>query len=245
MACPGGRQHAAGAAGRVEDADDPAFAEDRVHVRGDQQVDHQVDDLTRREVVTGLAVRVLVELADQVLEDVPHVVGGQFVQVVHCREPADDPVQEPCPGEPGDLAVQAEAVDDPPDVRREAVDVVAQVLRHRGRVRRDRGEVQAGRVAEGKLGRTLLALDAQHRVEPAQHGERQDHVTVLGAPVVTAKQVHHRPDVRRHSLVGWSRSHDRDLSAAMAGRERDEYWRGAGIEIYYVAHQGFSADPPL
>ena len=139
----GGRQHAAGAAGRVEDADDLAFAEDRVHVRGDQQVHHQVDDLARREVVAGLAVGVLVEPADQVLEDVAHVVGGQFVQVVHGREPADDPVQELGLGEPGDLVVEAEAVDDPPDVRREAVDVVAQVLRHRGGVRRDRGEVQA------------------------------------------------------------------------------------------------------
>ena len=55
--------------------------------------------------------------------------------------------------------------------------------------------------------RVLPVLDAQHCVEPAQHRERQDHVTVLAAPVVAAEQVSHRPDLGRHPLVRRSRSH--------------------------------------
>ena len=83
-------QHAAGAAGRVEDVDDLALAGDRVLVRRDQQVDHQLDDLARGEVLAGGLVGVLVELPDQVLEDVAHVVGGQLVQVLHRGELPDD-----------------------------------------------------------------------------------------------------------------------------------------------------------
>ena len=55
-------------------------------VRGDQQVDHQLDDLARGEVLTGGLVGVLGELPDQVLEDVAHLVVRQLVQVPHRGE---------------------------------------------------------------------------------------------------------------------------------------------------------------
>jgi hypothetical protein len=42
-----------------------------------QQVDHQVDDVARREVLAGVLVQRLVELADQFLEDVPISVGDR------------------------------------------------------------------------------------------------------------------------------------------------------------------------
>ena len=47
----GGGEHAAGPAGRVEDVDDLAGLVERVLVRGEQQVDHQLDHLAGREVL--------------------------------------------------------------------------------------------------------------------------------------------------------------------------------------------------
>ena len=217
-----GGQHAAGSAGGVEDVDDLALAADRVPVRGDQQVHHQVDDLARGEVLAGGGVRVLVELADQVLEHVAHVVRGQLLQVLHRGEPADDLEQDLRLGHPGDLVVQVEPLDDLPDVLGEAGDVVPQVLRHLRRVRGDRREVLLRRVVERQLRRELqravLVLDAlagqrrvtvpdrlpslrHHRVEPSQHCQRQDHLAVLVAHVVAAEQVRDRPDVGRHPLM--------------------------------------------
>ena len=73
--------------------------------RGDEQVDHELDDLARGEVLSGGLVGVFGEFPDQVLEDVAHVVVGQLVEVAHLGEPADDPVQELRARQPGDLVV--------------------------------------------------------------------------------------------------------------------------------------------
>ena len=56
----------------VEGADDARLGE-RVVVLDEQQVDHQADDLAGGEVLAGGLVRVLGELADQLLEDVAHL----------------------------------------------------------------------------------------------------------------------------------------------------------------------------
>ena len=85
----GGGEHAAGAAGWVEDVDDLAFAGDGVGIRGDEQVDHELDDFAGGEVLAGCFVGVLGEVPDQVLEDVTHVVVGQLIQVAHLGEATD------------------------------------------------------------------------------------------------------------------------------------------------------------
>jgi uncharacterized membrane protein YcjF (UPF0283 family) len=51
----GDREHAARAAGRVVERLDDALGGQHVAVLAEQQVDHQPDDLARREVVAGLS----------------------------------------------------------------------------------------------------------------------------------------------------------------------------------------------
>ena len=119
-----------------------AIAFDRVLVRRDHQAHHQPDDLPRSEVIARLGVRVLVELSDDVLENVAHVVRRQPVQVTHRGEPPNDLVQELGLMQAGDLVVELEPVGDQRDVRRESRDVHIQVLRHMVRVGGDRVEVQ-------------------------------------------------------------------------------------------------------
>jgi hypothetical protein len=76
----GHAQHAARAAGRVvQRLDHAGLAEHRV-VLGEHQVDHQADDLARREVLTGRLVGLLGEAPDEVLED-----GAHHVRVDHVR----------------------------------------------------------------------------------------------------------------------------------------------------------------
>ena len=49
----------------------------------------------------------------------------------------------------------------------------------------------------GDLVEHLLLRRLEHAVEPPQHGERQDHLAVLGLLVVAPQQVRDRPDERR------------------------------------------------
>jgi hypothetical protein len=65
-------QHAAGAAGGVVDGLDHMAAA-QVLLRGQQQVDHQLDDLTRGEVLPGLLVGLFRADPDQFLEDIAHL----------------------------------------------------------------------------------------------------------------------------------------------------------------------------
>ena len=48
------------------------MAPDAVFVAGEHQVDHQVDDVARSEVLAGIFVQRLVEAADQLLKDNTH-----------------------------------------------------------------------------------------------------------------------------------------------------------------------------
>ena len=70
---PGDRQHAAGARRGVVDGAHHAGLGQHVVVLDEQQVDHQADDLARREVLTGRLVGEFGELADQLLEDQAHL----------------------------------------------------------------------------------------------------------------------------------------------------------------------------
>ena len=183
-----------------------------------------MDYLARREVFTGSGVRVLVELADKVLEHIAHVVRGQLIEILHPGEFTHDLVQDLRFKHPADLVVQIEPLDDLLYVLREAGQVILQVLSHveQGVIRRNRREVLPGRVVERQLRceleRALLVLDAlagqllvpvpdrlpglrHHRIESPQHSQRQDHLAVLVPHVGTTKFVCDRPDVGRHPLM--------------------------------------------
>ena len=49
-------------------------------------------------------------------------------------------------------------------------------------------------LSSGQLGQHCGLGLLEHAVEPSQHGERQDHLAVLGLLVVAPEQVGHRPD---------------------------------------------------
>ena len=145
----GDGQHAAGAAGRVIDRlHDVAVGE--VFFRREQQVDHQLDHLTRREVVPGLLVRLLSADPDQLLEDVAHL------HVVHAirgevdgGERLDDLVEQVLLGHARDLRVEGEPLHDLADVGREAVDVAVEVGRELVRVVRASRCLRADRASRG------------------------------------------------------------------------------------------------
>ena len=91
----GDREHPARAAGRVEERPhDPALAKQLV-VLDEEEVDHQPDDLARREVLAGRLVRELREAADELLVEVAHLQVGDDVRVeVDLGELRDDEVEE-------------------------------------------------------------------------------------------------------------------------------------------------------
>ena len=161
----GDRQHAAGAAAGVVDRADHAPAADARLVAGQHEVHHQVDDVARREVLAGVLVQRLVELADQLLEDRPHrrVVDrvGMQVDVLEALEHLEE---QPGLVELADGVVEVELLQHLAHVRAEAGDVVAQVGREVGRVGEELLEVVAGGVVEGEAGR--LAELAVEVLEP-------------------------------------------------------------------------------
>ena len=211
-------EHAARAAAGVTDAEHHPLGAQTLLVAGQQQVDHEMDHVAGGEVLAGVLLQRLVELPDELLEDGAHgeVVDRVRVQV-HLRiaEPLHHLEQQTRLVELGDGVVEVELLQHLAHVGAEPGDVVAQVLRHVGGVGQQLGEVVAGRVVEGESGgglkQPLGVLDlvlvpgldlhhlqlagGQHAVEPAQHGQRQNHVLVLPAlEGVANQQIRHTPD---------------------------------------------------
>jgi hypothetical protein len=125
----GHREHAAGAAGRVVDGLDHVAAA-QVLLRGEQQVDHQLDDLAGREVLPGLFVRLLRADPDEFLEDIPHLDVAHAVRgQVDRGELLDDLVEEVLLRHARDLLIEREPLHDLADIAREAVDVGVEVGR--------------------------------------------------------------------------------------------------------------------
>ena len=122
-------QHAAGAAGRVEQLAHRAGRGEQLVVVDEQDVHHQPDDFARREVVARGLVGQFVEAADEVLEDEPHLLVRHRVRVqVHVAELGDDEVEDVRLAHPLDLVLELEEVEDVAHVRREALDVADEVL---------------------------------------------------------------------------------------------------------------------
>ena len=187
-------------------------------VRREQQVDHQPDDLARREVVAGGLVRGFIEPPDQVLEDQAHLVVRHRVGVqVDLGELADHQEQPVGFVQLGDLLLELEILEDLAGLGGERLDVVGQVLGDLVRVALQLLEIELAGVVERVAGDPvqdrLEVLDAaafqrrvllqhlrlgrlQHAVQPAQDGQRQDHPAVLRRLIRAAEQVRDRPDER-------------------------------------------------
>ena len=109
----GDGEHAAGACRRVIDgANDARLGQDLV-VFDEQQIDHEPDDLAGSEMLSGGLVGDFGELADQLLEDGAHL---GIADRLGCRSiPANFSAtwySRPAVGEPIDLGVELEALED-------------------------------------------------------------------------------------------------------------------------------------
>ncbi len=84
-------EHAAGAAGRIEQLANRAGCGQQLVIVDEENADHQPHDLARREVIAGGFVGQFVEPPDEVLEDQPHLLVGHAVRVkVDFAELRDD-----------------------------------------------------------------------------------------------------------------------------------------------------------
>ena len=123
-------QHAAGAAGGVEELAHGAGRGEDLVILDEQDVHHQADDLARGEMVAGGLVGQFVKTADEVLEDQPHLVVWHRIRVqVHVAELGDDEVEDVCLAHLFDLTLELEEVEDGADVGRESIDVADEMLR--------------------------------------------------------------------------------------------------------------------
>ena len=178
-----------------------------VLVLHEEEVDHQADHVARREVVARRLVRGFGEAADQLLEGQPHLHGGDAggVEVEGC-EPFGHLIEQLGLGEPIDLNGELEPLEDVAHLWRETLHVGLQVAAHVGCVAQQalqvhrRGveeavaglalqewlRVQPGFGAQLELGKHLGLGGREHAVEPAQHGEGQDNLAVVGRLVVAA-----------------------------------------------------------
>ncbi len=219
----GHAQHAAGAGRRVVEGAHHAGLGQGVVVLDEQQVDHQPDDFARGEVLPGRLVRELGELADQLLEHRAHLRVADDVRVqVDVGELLGDQVQQSGLGQPVDLGVELEALEDVAHRGRERLDVGAQVLAdvvlvaHQllqverrgvvevaaGLLQQERLRVHPGRLALGQLLQHRRLGGLQHAVEAAQDGEGEDDLAVLGLLVVAAQEVGDGPDEGGEVRIG-------------------------------------------
>ena len=166
-------------------------------------------------MLAGGLIRKFGELADQLLENQPHLDVVDLAGVhVDAREPLRDQIEQLVLVKPLDRPAELEVLKDGTHIRREALDVAVEVgadivlvaheLAHVER--RDVVEVETGLALdeglEGDLGRLLggelleggLFGWGEHAVQAAQDREREDHATVLALLEVTPQEVGDGPD---------------------------------------------------
>ena len=212
-------QHAAGAAAAVIDGAGHALATGQVGIKRKDQIHHEADDLTRGEVLTGVLVQRFIELPQQMLEDIPHLVvghgGGAEVHLALLIEALHEQVKQPGPLQIADGVVEVEGGEDFPDVRGEAHDILPEVQRQMGVIVEEAFVVELGGVVEGVARRAAqlpvavlqplllqrvlrlqhLGLGGLQRVvETAQDGEREDDFLKLALLESAVEQIGNRPE---------------------------------------------------
>ena len=211
-------QHAAGAAGGIEELADGAGCGEQLVVLDEQDAHHQSDDLARREMVPRGLVGQLVETADEVLEDEPHLLVRHRARVqVEVAELRDDEVEDVRLPHPLDLVLELEEVENVAHVAREALDVADEVRLDVVGIALEPLEVEGGVVVKALAGGLVqpavqgFALQlatlaprvfgqdpgfrrGEHAVEPPQHRHGQHDALVLRRAVRAAQQVGDLPD---------------------------------------------------
>jgi hypothetical protein len=216
------RQHAAGAGGGIVDGAHHAGLGQRIVVLDEEQIDHQADHFAGGEMLPGRLVGDFRELADQLLEGETHLMVVDHVGVqIDPGELLRHQIEQPVLGQPVDLGVKFEPLEDVADFGREGLHVGEKVLpdvvlvphqpahiHGRGvvetlarRAQQERLGVEPGLGLVGELGQHRRLGRLQHAVQTPQHRERQDHLAVVRLPVVAPQQVGDRPDEGRKCLM--------------------------------------------
>ena len=215
----GFRQHAAGAAGRVQQGAHHAGLGEQFIVVDEQQAHHQADDFAGGEMVAGGFVRELVEAADQVLEDQAHLLVRHPVRVqIHIAELGDDQIEDVGLPQLLNFGSEVEMLhEDALHIGRESLNVAGQMRGDVVRVPLQLLEIQRGAVVKALAGGVVqhhfqgvaLQLAAlaplafrqhlrlggcQHAIEAAQHRHGQHHPLILRRAVRAAQQVSDLPD---------------------------------------------------
>ena len=111
----GHRQHTPGPGSRIVKRNGQSRLGHSVVVFDKHQIDHQPDNLARRKMLPGRFVRELGEPADQLLEDVAHqLVVDPIGMQVDVGELFRDHIQQVGLGEPFDLGMEIETLEDVP-----------------------------------------------------------------------------------------------------------------------------------
>ena len=166
-------------------------------------------------MLAGGLVGKLGEFADEFLEDGTHlrVADGVGMQV-DAGELLGDEIEQAGLGEAVDLGVEVEGVENVSDGGRERLHVGTQVLtdviliahefleikrrcveeKLAGLAKQERLGIQPRFLPDGQFGEYRRLGGFEHAVQPAQHGERQDHLAVRGLLVVATQQVGDGPE---------------------------------------------------
>lgn len=157
------RQHATRAACGVVDGLDDVTA-GKVFLRREEKIDHELDDLARREVFSRFLIGLFRADPDEFLEDIPHLHGIHTVRrEINLRvdKGLDDKIEQILLGHIGDLFAELEPLHNGADVGRKPVDVAVEIRREVVRIVEEAIEPAAffrfrhrelGQVVEGYFG---------------------------------------------------------------------------------------------
>ena len=223
-------EHAAGTAGGIVNGDD---GRELLFHRLEQQVDHELDDLARGEVLSGLLVVLLVELADEFLKDVAHAEIGQAGELAPVRadgvvvgeidvrgdEFFEDAVEGVRLRHFPDLVAEIELGDDFGDVGAEAVEVVIEVRFQLGGISEQTLEGELGGVVEDLAGcfAEAVGIEQSHacldflELHLGQHG----FLGILQQAIDPAEHEHRENDIAVFSA-------DEDIAEAVVRDGPDE-----------------------
>ena len=214
-------EHAAGAAGGIVKRLDGVGRGEHFIVVHEEDVDHEPDEFARRVVLPGILVAGLGEFADDFFKDVSHfqignVVGMEVAFLL--REFLQDDVEDAFLVHARDFGIEIEPLDDFAHVRRESLQVLAEVRRDVVGVVEQRLERVRARVVEGMSGDFAKALvhhlgidpidrrclvhrlgdlflrAGQHAVKAPDHCQRQNDVAILMRLVDARQLVGDGPD---------------------------------------------------
>ena len=219
------REHPPGPATGIAHLEDLPRLSQRLFLAVEHELRHQLNHLSRGEVLPGIFVEGLVELADEFLEDEAHLLVGNLVWMeLRALKPIDHLVKKTRVLKPLNCVAELELLDHLSHVRGEARDVGVQVFFQRARSLLHEPLEGVSRGVVKRLPRSLLELVFQvvefvlvlpvglqylvlrrleHAINPPKYGERQNDILVPPPLEVVAEKVRGAPEEVDDFAVGF------------------------------------------